>query len=87
MHEIIYWRIRIPDKKNTTTSELIIENQWICTSFIPKYISQREAQLTSDLRHSTEYVNHNWVECLLTGCGLGSLENSQASPLNFNSFM
>ena len=28
--------VRIPDKKKTTMTELMIENQWTCTSFIVK---------------------------------------------------
>lgn len=43
----------LPDKKNNTTIEFTMENQWICTSFMSKYMSHRDAQLTSDSLHST----------------------------------
>jgi len=46
-----------PARKKTTTTELIIENQWICTSLIARYVSQRDAHFTRLLCHSTSYVN------------------------------
>mmetsp|Transcript_29154 Transcript_29154/g.91270 ORF Transcript_29154/g.91270 Transcript_29154/m.91270 type:complete len:225 (+) Transcript_29154:337-1011(+) len=53
-------RIRImatmPERKRTIISELTIENQWICSSPISKYVSQREAHLMSDTSHFTSYV-------------------------------
>ena len=37
--------------------ELTIENQWICSSPMSRYVSQRDAHLTSEYSHFTSYVN------------------------------
>lgn len=39
-------KILVPDKKNTTTTEFTMENQWICTSLMVRYVSQRDAHFT-----------------------------------------
>mmetsp|Transcript_39463 Transcript_39463/g.127709 ORF Transcript_39463/g.127709 Transcript_39463/m.127709 type:complete len:351 (-) Transcript_39463:161-1213(-) len=53
-------RIRImatmPERKRTIISELTIENQWICSSPISRYVSQRDAHLMSEISHFTSYV-------------------------------
>lgn len=41
-----FTQAKVPDKKNTTTTELTMENQWICTSLIVRYVSQRDAHFT-----------------------------------------
>ena len=38
---------RIPERKSTVTSELMIEKQWISASSICSYVSHRDAHLTS----------------------------------------
>ena len=40
-------KTNIPDKKKTTTTELMIENQWICTSLMRRYVSHLDAHFTS----------------------------------------
>lgn len=53
MNEVIFDRIGtylavyLPDRKKTTTTELTMENQWIWTSLMVKYVSHRDAHLTS----------------------------------------
>jgi len=73
-----------PDKKKTTIRELIIENQWISTSLMPRYTSHLLAQLTSDCFHSTEYRKRRLVPFGLTNCGLASLGKIQVFPSNVN---
>mmetsp|Transcript_31073 Transcript_31073/g.53148 ORF Transcript_31073/g.53148 Transcript_31073/m.53148 type:complete len:208 (-) Transcript_31073:543-1166(-) len=57
------WRVRImiiatmPERKRTIIRELMIENQWICSSPISRYVSQRDAHLISEYSHLTSYVN------------------------------
>lgn len=76
----------LPDKKKTTMRELMIENQCISTSLMPKYTSHLLAQLTSDWLHSTEYKNKSFVPVGLTNCGLILLKSGrmQVLPLNCN---
>jgi len=76
--------IFLPDKKKTTMRELMIENQWISTSLMPRYTSHLLAQLTSDCFHSTEYKKRRLVPFGLTNCGLASLGRMQVFPSNFN---
>ena len=47
----------MPERKRTIISELTIENQWICSSPISRYVSQRDAHLISEYSHLTSYVN------------------------------
>ncbi len=44
-----------------TTTELMMENQWICTSLMARYVSQRDAQRTGLAFHSTSYENRTFV--------------------------
>lgn len=44
----------------------MIENQWISTSLIPRYMSHLLAQLTSDCFQSTVYKNRSLVPLGLT---------------------
>ena len=37
----------IPERKKTTTTELTMENQWIWTSLMVRYVSHRDAHFTS----------------------------------------
>lgn len=37
----------LPDRKKTTTTELTMENQWIWTSLMVRYVSHRDAHFTS----------------------------------------
>ena len=46
----------MPVRKSTIMRELTIENQWICSSPMSRYVSQREAHLMSDASHLTSYV-------------------------------
>ena len=46
----------MPERKSTIISELMIENQWIWSSPIKRYVSQREAHLISENSHLTSYV-------------------------------
>lgn len=48
---------RKPVKHKTTTIELVMENQWICTSFIARYVSHRDAHWTSLWSQWTLYVH------------------------------
>ena len=43
----------MPVRKRTIISELTIENQWICSSPMSRYVSHREAHLMSDASHLT----------------------------------
>jgi hypothetical protein len=52
---LIMMNARIPERKSTVTSELMIENQWISASSICRYVSQRDAQAMSDGSQITEY--------------------------------
>ena len=47
----------MPERKRTIISELTIENQWICSSPMSRYVSQRDAHFTSEYSHFTSYVN------------------------------
>merc|ERR1719399_1036235 len=46
----------MPERKRTIISELTIENQWICSSPMSRYVSQRDAHFTSEYSHLTSYV-------------------------------
>ena len=46
----------MPVRKSTIMSELTIENQWICSSPIRRYVSHRDAHLISLASHLTSYV-------------------------------
>lgn len=78
----------LPDKKNTTTNELTMENQCIWTSVMPRYMSHLEAQLTSDAIHWTEYVNRRLVGAprLSISCGFTaeSAGSMHVSPSNWS---
>ena len=41
----------MPERKRTIISELTIENQWICSSPMSRYVSQRDAHFTLSLIH------------------------------------
>mmetsp|Transcript_23134 Transcript_23134/g.71540 ORF Transcript_23134/g.71540 Transcript_23134/m.71540 type:complete len:232 (-) Transcript_23134:489-1184(-) len=63
----------MPDRKSTIISELMIENQWIWSSVMSRYVSQRLAHLISDSRKRTSYVKMTSLP-LATSCGSPSCE-------------
>lgn len=58
----------MPERKSTIISELMMENQWICSSPISRYVSHRLAHLMSECSHFTSYVNTT-SPGLVSGCG------------------
>ena len=75
LKDLIIIMLRMPARKKTTTSELMIENQWIWTSVIFKYESHLDAHGMSLSIHSTEYVITNsflFGSFLLIDCILAS---------------
>lgn len=63
-------KLDIPDRKKTTTTELTMENQWIWTSLMVRYVSHRDAHFTSlscteDIRGSAFLPLHVVVSFLI----------------------
>jgi hypothetical protein len=58
----------MPDRKRTIMSELTMENQWMLSSLICRYVSQRDAQRMSLALNATSYVNTT-SSLSATGCG------------------
>ena len=52
---------KMAERKRTVMNELMIENQWISTSDISRYVSQREAHATSLSSNRTPYDHMTFI--------------------------
>jgi len=57
-------RPMMPERNMTITRELMMANQWILSSVICRYTSQRVPHFTSERSHTTSYVHTTSVDSL-----------------------